>query len=39
MLEESRRGLALKNRLDGDAEMYEGLLSRESLASSIFEIR
>ena len=31
VLEESRRGLALKNRLVGDAEMYKGLLNRESL--------
>ena len=31
MLEESKRGPALKNRLVGDAEMYKGLLNRESL--------
>ena len=31
VLEESRRGLALKNRLVGDAEMHIGLLNRESL--------
>ena len=31
MLEERRRGPALKNRLGGDAEMHEGLLNRESL--------
>ena len=31
VLELSKRGPALKNRLVGDAEMYKGLLNRESL--------
>ena len=31
VLEETKRGPALKNRLVGDAEMYTGLLHRESL--------
>ena len=32
-LEAAKRGRALKNRLVGDASMYEGLLGRETLRS------
>ena len=31
---EAKRGLALKNRLVGDAELYKGLLNRESLRAA-----
>ena len=34
VLEETKRGPALKNRLVGEAEMYEGLLNRESLRAT-----
>ena len=33
-LEAGKRGPALKNRLVGDADMYEGLLNRESLRTA-----
>ena len=34
MLEAERRGPALKSRLVGDAELYKGLLDRESLRAA-----
>ena len=34
MLEETKRGPALKNRLVGEAEMYKELLNRESLRAT-----
>ena len=34
VLEETKRGPALKNRLVGDAEMHKGLLNRESLRAT-----
>ena len=34
VLEAEKRGPALKNRLVGDAEMYKGLLDRESLRAA-----
>ena len=34
MFEETKRGPALKSRLVGDAEMYKGLLNRESLSAT-----
>ena len=34
VLEETKRGPALKNRLIGDAEMYKGLFKRESLRAT-----
>ena len=34
VLEAEKRGPALKNRLVGDAEMYKGLLDRESLRTA-----
>ena len=34
VLEAEKRGSALKNRLVGDAEMYKGLLDRESLKAA-----
>ena len=34
VLEETKRGPALKNRLVGDAEMYKGLLNREPLKAA-----